>query len=103
MSEQTSSFLYRAEQLLDVRRAAISGLETAAAKQTAAEAAKAAADQEMQQAIEAAKRAGWTTNELRQLGLPVDAPRRSKSGSRGARRTSRVSAAATLGAASSTT
>lgn len=98
-----SSVLSRAEQLLEGRRAAIGGLESAAAKQAAAEAAKAAADQEMQEAIEAAKRAGWTTDELRQLGLPVAAPRRNKSGSRSTRRAPRSAGSATQSAASPAT
>lgn len=73
-----STVLSRAEQLLQGRRDAIGGLERAAARLDETRAAVAAAEKEMAEAISNAKSAGWTTNELRQLGLPIATTQRSK-------------------------
>ena len=82
MSEEISTVLSRAEQLLQGRRDAISGLERAADALTEAKAAVAAAEKGMSDAVAEAKAAGWTVNELKQLGLPVTVSERTRSGSK---------------------
>lgn len=104
MSEETSTVLSRAEQLLQGRRDAISGLERAADALTEAKAAVAAAEKGMSDAVAEAKAAGWTVNELKQLGLPVTVAQRTKGGAKRAsgRRSARTAAASSTAPAPTT-
>lgn len=92
MEEETSTLQSRAQQLLRKRVDAIGALETALSRLTEAKAAVAEAERQMSEAMKGATNAGWTTNELRELGLPVAKP---------SRPSSRVSRAAQRGAARS--
>lgn len=105
MSEETSTVLSRAEQLLQGRRDAISGLEQAATVLNEAKAAVASAEKGMSDAVADAKAAGWTVNELKQLGLPVTVSTRTKGGPKrgSARSRGRTAAASSPAPVTSTT
>lgn len=79
MEEETSTLQSRAQHLLRKRVDAIGDLETALDRLTEAKAAVADAERQMSEAMKGATNAGWTTNELRELGLPVAKPSRPSS------------------------
>lgn len=91
MDEENSTLQTRAQQLLQKRVDAIGDLEAALQQLTAAQSAVTAAEQRMSDALKAATAAGWTQNELRELGLPVAPTGRSRSSKRASRSPARAS------------
>ncbi|UUW93000.1 MULTISPECIES: hypothetical protein [Pimelobacter] len=78
MSDENRTVRERAQLLLEERMTAIDGVDKAAAAADAARVALEEAEQELIAALDVATDAGWTSNELRQLGITIpDQPKRS--------------------------